>query len=129
MSWSGDDPAPVGRSGVAGDWAHGSAQRVCEPIAAGSGGASARSLERPPVLLSRPPRRPVEGYLARRPGRVPVHDEAGTGPLLVAEPGQRGRDDLAGPARLSPVRHRLASSPGNLASKLGWVTIRLAGAG
>src|ERR687898_769440 len=54
MSWSGDDPDPVGRAGVAGDRAHGSAQRVCEPVAAGSGGASAQSLERPPVLLSRP---------------------------------------------------------------------------
>jgi len=28
MSWSGDDSDPVGRSGVAGDRAHGSAQRV-----------------------------------------------------------------------------------------------------
>src|SRR3954467_1093078 len=129
MSWSGDDSDPVGRSGVAGDRAHGSAQRVREPVAAGSGGAASGSVGWPPVLLSRPPRRPVEGYLARWPGRVPVHEEAGTGPLLVAEPSRRRSDDLAGPARLSFVRDRLASSPGNLASKLGRVTIRLAGAG
>src|SRR5215204_5530260 len=123
MSWSGDDPDPVGRSGVAGDRAHGSAQRVCEPVAAGPGGASARSVERPPVLLSRPARRPVEGHLARRPGRVPVHEEARTGPLFVAERSRRRRDDLAGPAWISPVRDRLAPSPGNLASNLGRMTI------
>src|SRR4051812_18906689 len=127
MSWRGDDSDPVGRSGVAGDRAHGSAQRVRQPVAAGSGGAAAGSVGWPPVLLSRPPRRSVEGYLARRPGRVPVHEEAGTGPLPVAEPGQRGRDDLAGPARLSFVGDRLASSPGNLASNLGRITILLAG--
>ena len=51
--------------------------------------------------FSRPPRRSVEGYLARRPGRVPVHEEAGTGPLFVAERSRRRGDDLAGPARLS----------------------------
>ena len=39
------------------------------------------------------------------------------------------RDDLAGPARLPALRHRLASSPGNLASDLGWLRIRLAGDG
>jgi hypothetical protein len=30
MSWSGDDPDPGGRAGLAGDRAHGSA-KVCEP--------------------------------------------------------------------------------------------------
>src|ERR671913_105199 len=82
MSWSGDDPDPDGRSGVAGDGAHGSPQRVCQPVAAGSGGAAAGSVGGPPVLLSRPPRRSVEGDLARRPGRVPVHEEPGTGRFL-----------------------------------------------
>src|SRR3954466_3665525 len=129
MSWSGDDSDPVGRSGVAGDRAHGSAQRVRQPVAAGSGGAAAGSVGWPPVLLSRPPRRSVEGYLARRPGRVPVHEEAGTGPLFVAERSRRRGDDLAGPARLSFVGDRLASSPGNLASNLGRMTIPLAGTG
>src|ERR671911_1818196 len=129
MSWSGDDPDPDGRSGVAGDGAHGSAQRVCQPVAAGSGGAAAGSVGWPPVLLSRPPRRSVEGDLARRPGRVPVHEEAGTGPFFVAEPGRWRGDHLAGSARVSPVRHRLASSPGNLASNLGRMTIPLAGTG
>src|ERR671913_1009128 len=129
MSWSGDDPDPDGRSGVAGDEAHGSPQRVCQPVAAGSGGAAAGSVGGPPVLLPRPTRRPAEGYLARRPGRVPVHEEAGTGPLFVAERSRRRGDDLAGPARLSPVWHRLASSPGNLASDLGRITIPLAGTG
>src|SRR3954447_25751473 len=108
MSWSGDDSDPVGRSGVAGDRAHGSAQRVRQPVAAGSGGAAAGSVGWPPVLLSRPPRRSVEGYLARRPGSVPVHEEAGTGPLFVAERSRRRGDDLAGPARLSFVGDRLA---------------------
>ena len=65
MSWSGDDPDPDGRSGVAGDGAHGSPQRVCQPVAAGSGGAAAGSVGGPPVLLSRPPRRSVEGVRER----------------------------------------------------------------
>src|ERR687897_1505693 len=130
MSWSGDDPDPDGRSGVAGDGAHGSPQRVCQPVAAGSGGAAAGSVGGPPVLLSRPPRRSVEGDLARRPGRVPVHEEAGTGPLFVAERSRRRGDDLAGPARLPFIGDRLASSsPGNLASDLSRMTIPLAGTG
>src|SRR3954467_15591541 len=127
MSWSGDDSDPVGRSGVAGDRAHGSAQRVREPVAAGSGGAASGSVGWPPVLLSRPPRRPVEGYLARRPGRVPLHEEAGTGPLFVAEHSRRRSDDLSGSIGLSSVGLRLASSPGNLASRLGLVTSGVAG--
>src|SRR3954466_12305932 len=81
------------------------------------------------LFCFRPTRRPVEGYLARRPGRVPVHEEAGTGPLFVAERSRRRGDDLAGPARLSFVGDRLASSPGNLASDLGRVTIRVAAGG
>jgi hypothetical protein len=63
------------------------------------------------------------------PGRVPVHEEAGTGPLFVAERSRRRGDDLAGPARLPFVGDRLASSPGNLASDLGRVTIRVAAGG
>ena len=38
-------------------------------------------------------------------------------------------NDLGGPARLSFVGDRLASSPGNLASDLGRVTIRVAAGG
>jgi transposase len=34
MSWIGDDPDRAGRSGLAGDGAHGSAQRVRQPVAA-----------------------------------------------------------------------------------------------
>ena len=34
MSWSGDDPDRAGRSGVAGDGSHRSAQGVCQPVAA-----------------------------------------------------------------------------------------------
>ena len=52
-----------------------------------------------------------------------------TGPLFVAVRSRRRGDHLAGSARLSPVRHRLASSPGNLASDLGRITIPLAGTG
>src|SRR3954467_3462426 len=129
MSWSGDDSDPVGRSGVAGGRAHGLAQGVRQPVAAGSGGTAAGSVGWPPVLLSRPPRRSVEGYLARRPGRVPVHEEARTGPLFVAERSRRRGDDLAGPARLPFIGDRLASSPGNLASDLSRMTIPLAGTG
>src|SRR3954451_5868745 len=50
-------------------------------------------------------------------------------PLFVAERSRRRGDDLAGPARLSFVGDRLASSPGNLASNLGRMTISLAGTG
>lgn len=46
----------------------------------------------------------------RRPGRVPVHEEAGAGPRPVADPGRRGGDDLDCPTRLSAVRDRLAPS-------------------
>ena len=64
-------------------------------------------------------RRSFEGDLARRPGRVPVHEAAGTRALPVAEPGRRRGDDLGGAARLSSLRDRLATSAGNLASDLG----------
>ena len=64
------------------------------------GPTSRIALRRSSVLLSRPPRRPVEGDLARWSGRVPVHEAPGAGPLLVAEPGRRRGDDLVGAARL-----------------------------
>ena len=80
-------------------------------------------LERSSVLLSWPSRRSFEGDLARRPGGVPVHEAAGTGPLPVAVAGRWRRDDLAGAARLSAVRDRLAQSAGDLASDLGRMTI------
>src|SRR3546814_12768417 len=68
------------------------------PIAglAGAGGAAAGSAERPSVLFPRPPRRSLEGVLARRPGRVPVHQAAGAGALQLAEPSRWGGDDLGG---------------------------------
>ena len=66
-----DDPDSERRAGVAGYRAHGHAEGVCEPVAAGSGGASARSFERPSVLLSRSPR---------------LHEETGTGSILRPSP-------------------------------------------
>ena len=83
--WSGHDPGSERRAGVAGDRPHRYAQGVCEPVVAGAGGAAARSAERSSVLLPRTQRRSFEGDLARRPGRVPVHEAAGAGPLLVAD--------------------------------------------
>ena len=51
------------------------------------------------------------------------------GRFFVAERSRRRGNDLGGPARLSFVGDRLASSPGNLASDLGRVTIRVAAGG
>ncbi|CAA9547362.1 MAG: Mobile element protein, partial [uncultured Thermomicrobiales bacterium] len=107
---------PHRRAGVARDRPHRHAQGLRQPGAAGSGGAQARSLERPPVLLSRPPRRSVEGDLARRTGSMPVHQKAGARALPVAEPGRRGGDDLLRPTRLPALGHRLALSARDLAS-------------
>ena len=85
----------------------------------------ARSAGRPPVLLSWAPRQSFEGDLARRPGRLPVREAVGTGPVLVAEFGRWRGDDLVGPAGLSAVRDRLAKSAGNLAPDVGRMTVLL----
>ena len=92
---------------------------VCEPVVAGAGGAAARSAERSSVLLPWTSGRSVEGDLARRPRRVPVHEAAGARPFFVAERGGRRGNDLSGAARLSAVGDRLAPSAGKLASDVG----------
>ena len=56
---------------------------------------------RPFVRLPRPPRRPDQVSLARRPGPVSVRKAARTGSLLVAVDGRWNGDDLGGAARLS----------------------------
>src|SRR5258708_1429776 len=111
-----DDPVTVWRSSVAGDGLHGYAQGLSVVGAEGPGGAARRSPERPPVLLPRAARRSVEGDLARRARRLPVHEAAGAGALSVAECGRWRGDDLACTAWLSSLRHRLASSPGDVAA-------------
>ena len=68
------------------------------------------------VRLSRAPRRARQGDLARRPGRVPVLEKAGARSLHLADAIGGCGDDLAGPARLSPGRHRLAGPTADLAS-------------
>ena len=47
------------------------------------------------------------------------------GRFLWPSAGRRRGDDLAGAARLSAVRHRLAPSAGNLAADLGRMTVLL----
>src|ERR1700712_2576522 len=83
------DPASKRRAGVAGDRSFRYAEGLSWAGAAGAGRVATRSAERSPVLLSWTPRRSDEGDLARRPGRLPVHQAIGTGPLLVAECGRR----------------------------------------
>ena len=58
------DPAAERRAGLAGDRPHRHEEGLCQPIAAGSGSAAARSAERSSVLLSWPPWRSFEGDLA-----------------------------------------------------------------
>ncbi len=78
-------------------------------------------------------RDPLSGHLfcfrGRRSNLLKViwHDGQGAWPLPVAERGRRRRDDLAGAARLSPFRDRLATSAGNLASDLGRMRFGLCG--
>src|SRR6185312_1314546 len=124
MFWhASDDPDSDWRASVAGDRAHRHAQRVPVSFAAGAGGAEARSAERSSVLLSGTQGRSLEGDLARWPGRVPVHETAGAGPIPVAEPGRRRGYDLVCATRLSSIRNRLAAPAGNLASDKRRVTI------
>ena len=74
--------------------------------------------ERSSVLLPWPARRSFEGDLARRPGRVPVHEAAGTRALPLAEPGRWRGDDLDSAGSVICCPDRLATSAGNLASDL-----------
>ena len=115
-------PLPTGVSGVACDRHHRHAQGLCEPVAAGAGGSASRSPERPSALLPRSSWQSVESDLARRARRLPVHEAPGTGPLPVAESGRRRGCDLAGAARLSVVRHRLAA-PGDVAANVGGMIV------
>src|SRR4029077_5683503 len=102
------------------------AEGLRQPGASGAGGAEARSAEWPFVLLPGPARRSVEGDLACRPGRLPVHQASGTRPVPVAERGRRRGDNLTGATGLSVVRDRLAPSAGELASDLDGMRILLA---
>src|SRR4051794_24201643 len=101
-----DDSGPERRAGVAGDRPHRHAKGLPVAGLAGPGGAQARSVERPSVLVSWTQRRSFEGDLARRPGGMSVRQAAGAGPFPVALGCQWGGDDLGGPTRLSAVRHR-----------------------
>jgi hypothetical protein len=71
------------------------------------------------VLLSRTPRQSAEGDLARRPGRVPIYEAPGAGPLYLAKRSRRRGDDLIGAAWLPFVRHRLEAPPGDVAADIG----------
>jgi hypothetical protein len=64
------------------------------------GGVAPRPAVRTSVLLPRTPRQPVEGDLARRARRVPVHEAFGTRSLSVAAAGGLPGDDLVGPTGL-----------------------------
>ena len=77
-------------------------------------------------------RDPLSGHLFCFRGRrgdllkVIWHDgqgAPGTGPLPVAELGRRSGDDLVRATRLSPVRHRLATSAGDVATDIGGMTV------
>ena len=85
-------------------------------------------------------RDPLSGHLfcfrGRRGDLLKVIWHDGQGACLFTKRLERGRflwpsagrwrgDDLAGAARLSAVRHRLAQSAGDLASDLGGVTVLL----
>jgi hypothetical protein len=71
-----------------------------------------------------------QGDLARRPGCMPVYEEARARPLHLALGGRRHGGDHARSAWLSARRHRLANTAKNLASKLGGMskTAGMAGA-
>src|SRR4051794_40857230 len=94
------DPVADRRAGMACDRRPRHAQGLCEPVITGAAGSASRSLERPLVLLPWSARQSVEGDLARRPGRVPVHETPGARSLSVAEPGRWRGGDLAGATRL-----------------------------
>src|SRR5262245_18107605 len=123
--WSNYDPVAGRRAGVACDRLYRHAQGLPVAGLAGSGDPASRPARRSPVLLPRTARQSVEGDLARRTRRVPVHEASGTGALPVAEPGRRRGDDLVRTARLSVVRHRLAYSAGYAAADVGWIMIWL----
>src|SRR5262245_60034878 len=95
-----DDPVAGWRASVACDRLHRHAERLPVAGPAGSGDPPSRSAGRSSVLLPWTPGQPAEGDLARRPGRMPVHEAPGAGPLLVAEPGRRSGDDLVRATRL-----------------------------
>lgn len=64
-------------------------------------------------------RGPDQGDLARRPGCLPVHEEARARAVHMAVSGRWHGGDHAGAARLSARRHRLANAAKNLASDVG----------
>ena len=105
IDWTAEsDPGSERRSGLVGGRPYRHAQRISRPVADGLGDAEGRSERRSSVLLSGPPWRSSEDHLARRSGRLPVHDAAGARPLHLAVAGGWDGDDLAGAARLPSPR-------------------------
>lgn len=90
---------------MAGDRTHGHEEGLCQFIIAGTGGFAPRSIGRAFVLLSRAQWGSVEGDLARRTRRLPVHKAIGERTFFVAVGGRRGGNNLDGPTGLSALRN------------------------
>src|SRR3974390_3820231 len=109
MRWCADDSAAERRASVAGDGAHGHAQRLSGFVVARAGDPQARSAEWASVRLSGTQRRSVESDLARRTGCLSVHEAAGARALLVAEHGGGGGEEPSPPGRGPPSRAMLSA--------------------
>ena len=118
-----DDSGSERRAGVAGDRPHQHEEGLPGPGVGGAGDAEARSAQWPSVRLQRPPRQPDQGSVARRPGRLPVLEEARARPLHLAVAGQQRDHDHVGPARLYTRRHQLAHATEDLAADGDGLTI------
>src|SRR5260370_11972425 len=111
-----EGPGPERSAGVVGNWAHRHAEGLRRLGAAGTRAAQARSPQWTSIRVSRPPRQPDQGALARWTGHVPVREAPRARSLHLAIVGEWDNCGDAGAARLSARRHRLASAAASVAT-------------